>query len=506
VSTAFGWKRRADGLRRYRVIYVEVAKKNGKSTLAAGIALLLLFCDGEPGAEIYSAAADRDQASIVFDQAAAMCTRSKYLSKMCKVYRRHITVPNTGSFYRVLSSDSKTKHGLNPHGILFDELHVQDDRELWDTLQSGRAARRQPLTFTITTSGYDRKTLCGEMHDKAVAVRDGKAEDDTFLPVLYIKEPKDDWEDRSVWEKANPSLGITLKQDYLEQGYRDAKESPGYQNAFRRLHLCEWVTQETRWIDDEKWDLCAGEVDWQDMAERLIGKPCFAGLDLSTVTDLSALALVFDATIVHGDAGYPKDAEKELGSLVGLPPGWEYGDEIPAYDILCWFWCPDEGIIRRARKDRVPYDVWRDDGALISTEGDAVDHGAIRKKLQDLGKDYLIQEVAVDAWNAHKLITELEQDDGFIVSRVSQGFGYMTAPTKELDALYRRRQIRHGGHPALAWCAHNVSLDMDAYDNWKPSKKKSRERIDGMVALVMGLSRAIVSRDAGSTAPMIEVI
>jgi phage terminase large subunit-like protein len=494
IRPLFGWKRCADGLRRYRTVYVEVPRKNGKSHLAAGIGLYLLFCDDEPGAEIYSLAADRSQAAIVFDQAAAMCRASDRLASRCEMYRREIFVSSTRSYYRVLSADVPTKHGLNPHGILFDELHVQDDRELWDTLRTGRGARRQPLTFAMTTAGYDKKTLCGEMHDRAVAIRDGLVQDDTFLPVIYGFQEGDDWEDRKVWARVNPNLGISIQPGYLEQEYREAKESPAFQNTFRRLHLCEWVHQVIRWIDPEKWAACAGALEYKALAEALRGRPCYAGLDLSTVTDLSALVLVFDSTIEPGDADYPSERDVEAGDGITQIPGFEYGDPLPAYDVLCWFWCPSEGIRLRAKKDGMPYDLWRDEGALIATEGDAVDHGAIRKKIQDLGADYLFQEIAVDAWNAHKLITELEQDDGFTVARVSQGFGAMTAPTKELDALYRRRQIRHGDHPVLAWCADNVSLDKDAYDNWKPSKKKSRERIDGIVALVMALSRALLSQ------------
>jgi len=493
LRKAFGWKRRSDGLRRYRVVYVEVPKKNGKSQLAAGIGLYLLHCDDEPGAEIYSLAADRSQAAIVFNEAAKMCRKSRLLNARSEILRRSIFAPSSMSIYQVLSADVPTKHGLNPHGILFDELHVQDSRELWDTISTGRGARRQPIMFALTTAGFDKKTLCGEMHDKALKVRDGIVEDESFLPVVYGIKEGEDWESEEVWKRVNPNWGVSVKPEFIEEEYREAKESFAFQNTFRRLHLNDWVTQVVRWVDAEKWRACGGEQDWTLMREALRGKPCFAGLDLSTVTDLSALVLVFDSTIRPDSKFYPTEEDIEA-SGVPLMPGWEYGDPLPAYDVLPWFWCPAEGIRIRARKDRVPYDQWRDESALIATEGDAVDHGAIRKKIQDLGREFLIQEIAVDAWNAHKLITELESEDGFIVARVSQGFGSMNAPTKELDALYRRRQIRHGGHPVLAWCADNVSIDKDHYDNWKPSKKKSSERIDGIVALVMALSRALLSQ------------
>ena len=493
IRPLFGWKRRADGLRRYRTVYVEVPKKNGKSQLAAGVGLYLLFCDGEPGAEIYSLAKDRMQAGIVFGVASDMCTKSPELASRARILRRSIFVPATLSVYQVLSADVPTKEGLNAHGILFDELHVQDDRGLWDTVRTGRGARRQPVTFALTTAGFDKKTLCGEIHDKALAVRDGIAEDDSFLPVVYGIEKDEDWEDPKVWARVNPNLGISVKLEFLEQEYSDAKESPAFENTFRRYHVDEWVQQAVRWINQEKWKACAGALDWRALAAALVGRPCFGALDLSTVTDLSALVLLFDSSLEAGAADYPTEEEVEGWGKNEQIPGWEFGDPIPSYDVLPFFWCPEEGIRIRSRKDRVPYDAWVREGALFATEGDAVDHGAIRKFVNDVARTYLVQEIGVDAWNAHKLITELEAEDGLTIARVSQGFGSMTAPTKTLDILYRRRQIRHGGHPVLAWCADNVTLDKDPYDNWKPSKKRSRERIDGIVGLVMALSRALVS-------------
>lgn len=494
VRRFFGWKRKADGLRRYRILFLFVPKKNGKSTFAAGLALCTLYVDKEPGAEIYSLAGDRDQAAIVFDQAKKMVEASPALERRSRIFKREIFIPSTLSYYRVLSADVPSKHGLNPHGIFFDELHVQDDREMWDTVRTGVGARRQPVIVAMTTAGFDKKTLCGEMYEKAIQVRDGKIHDDAFLPVLYGIEDKENWEDRAVWRRVNPNWGLSVKPDDFEQQYREARESPAFLNTFLRLRLNKWVQQAVRWIDQKKWAACTGAVEYEKMLEALKGRPCYAGLDLSTVTDLSALVLLFDSSIEPDDPGYPSEKELEGDPQEGeLPPGFEYGDPLPGYDVLSWFWCPEEGIRIRARKDRMPYDVWAREGWLIATEGDAVDHGAIRKKIQDLGQDYQIQEIAADPYNAHKLLTELEAEDGFTVLRVSQGFGSISAPTKALDALYRRRQIRHGGQPVLSWCADNASLDKDAYDNWKPSKKKSRERIDGMIALVMALGRALVS-------------
>ena len=493
VRTLFGWKRRADGLRRYRILFLFVPKKNGKSTFAAGLALCLLYIDGEPGAEVYSLAADRDQANIVFDQAKKMVEGSPALLRRTRPFKRELFVPATLSYYRVLSADVPSKHGLNPQAILFDELHVQDDRDMWDTVRTGIGARRQPVIVAMTTAGFDKKTLCGEMYDKAIQVRDGLIEDDAFLPVIYGIGEKEDWEDPKVWKRVNPNWGFSVKVDDFEQQYREARQSPGFQNTFLRLRLNRWTQQEVRWILRKQWEACAGPLSWQEMAEALKGKSCYAGLDLSTTTDLSSLILLFDSSVEPDDPNYPTEEEIEGAGANILVPGFEYGDPLPGYDILPFFWCPEEGIRIRSKKDRAPYDVWARDGALIATEGDAVDHNFIRRKIQDLGRDYTIQEIGYDRFNAHKLAVELEQEDGFTMAAISQGFGAMNTPTKALDILYRRRQIRHGGHPVLAWCADNVSIDLDAYDNWKPSKTKSRERIDGIVALVMALARALVS-------------
>jgi len=493
LRTAFGWKRKSDGLRRYRTVYIEVGKKNGKSELAAGVGLYLTLCDNEPGAMVYSAAADRSQASIVFEPARFMCEQSPELKARTEIYTHELFVPSTMSYYRVLSADVKTKHGINPHGIIFDELHAQPNRELWDTLRGGRVARRQPMTFVLTTAGVDKKTICGELHDKAIGILRGTAKDDTFLPVIYAVGEKEDWEDRSVWKKANPNLGVSVKMTALEEEFAEAKRSPAFQNTFRRFHLNQWVQQVERWIDIKKWRRCAGAVPWQEKLDRLLGRPCFLGLDLSTTTDLSALVALFDSTIRAGDDDYPSEEQIESVKEARAIPNFEYGDPIPAVDVVPFFWCPAEGIEQRSRRDMVPYEAWRDQGAIIATEGDAVDHGAIRKKIQDLGAVVSIQEIAVDPYQAHKLVTELEAEDGFTVLRMPQGRGAMSPAAKELDVMYRRGQIRHGGHPVLEWNADNVALDKDMYDNWKLSKKKSRERIDGIVAFVMSLSRMLLS-------------
>jgi len=445
-----------DGLRRYRTCYVEVPRKNGKSTMAAGIALYLLFADGEPGAEIYSAAADREQAAIVFGAAKEMVERSPKLRKRCEVYQRSIVVPSTGSCYKVLSADVPTKHGLNPHGIIFDELHAQPNRHLWDVLTTGTAARRQPLTIAITTAGFDRHSVCFEQHEYAEKVRDGVIPDDSFLPVIYAAAKDDDWKDPKVWKKANPNLGVSVKAEYLGKQAKKAAEVPAEQNSFRRLHLNQWTEQDLRWMPMEVWDACA------DPLPELVGRECFGGLDLSSTLDLSAFVLAFVAA-----------------------------DRV---DVLCRFWVPREGARKRADHDRVPYPLWIDQGFIEATEGDVIDYDVIRERIKADGERYDIREIAFDRWNATQLSIQLA-GDGFTMVEVGMGFASMAAPTKELMNLVLGRKLRHGGHPVLRWCASNISVEQDAAGNWKPSKRRSSEKIDGIVALILAVSRLMLRRE-----------
>jgi len=460
VRPLFGWKR-PDGSRKYRRAYVEIPRKNGKSQIAAGIGLYLLFSDSEAGAEVYSAASDRDQAAIVFEAAGGMVEASPELLSRAEVYRRSIVIPGTNSSYKVLSSDVGTKHGLNASGIIFDELHTQPNRDLWDVLTTSTGARRQPLTFAITTAGFDRHTICWELHDYAQKVLNGVIDDPEFLPVIYAAPDDADWTDPTVWELANPSLGVTVYRDYLEAESNRAKETPGYVNTFRRLHLNQWTESSARWLDLEAWNECGETVD----PAELVGQPCWGGLDLSTTTDLSAFVLVFP---------------REVGFVV-----------------LSYFWVPEENITDRARKDRVPYDVWEREGFIEATEGNVIDYSFIRAKINELSELYLIQEIGYDPWNATSLVNDLMSEGANMIA-VRQGYASLTAPAKELEKLVVSRQLFHGGNPVLRWCAANVVVEQDPAGNLKPSKAKSTERIDGIVALVIALSRALDGDEHGS--------
>ena len=457
IRPLFGWKRE-DGTRRYRTAYIEVPRKNGKSSLSAGLGLFLLFADGEPGAEIYSAAGDREQANIVFGVAKAMVEEQPELAKLAKVYRKAIVVESTRSFYHVLSADAYTKHGLNAHGVIFDELHVQPNRDLWDVLKTSTGSRRQPLVVAITTAGFDRESICYELHEHARQVQEAIIEDDAFLPVVYAADESDDWLDEEVWRKANPNLGVSLKWEYLQEEAETAKQTPAYQNTFRRLHLNQWTQQETRWLPLEAWDACTAGVD----AKLLEGSVCYGGLDLASSSDIASLVLCFPS---------------ERGE-----------DERLAW--LPFFWIPREKMMERARKDRVPYDMWVEQGLITATEGNVIDYAVIVREIEELGERYNIREIAFDRWGAFQVSQALD-GAGFTMVGFGQGFASMAGPTKELLRLVLDEKLAHGGHPVLRWMADNVVVSQDAAGNLKPNKQKSREKIDGIVAGIMALDRAM---------------
>ena len=400
------------------------AKKNGKSEEGAAIALYLLCGDGEAGAEVYSAAADREQASIVFNVAAQMVRLDPVLSKKCRVIDSTKRIIYKDRVYRALSADAFSKHGFNCHGIIFDELHAQPNRELWDVLTAGTRGRSQPLTYAISTAGYDRNSICYEQYDYAKRVLKGVIEDPTFF--AYINEvPEDaDWTDQSLWKLANPGLGTReqiqageafLDIDALRADARRAENVPAYQNTFRQLSLNQWVSQSSRWLDMTAWDACS------EPSPNLKGRPCFAGLDLSSTTDVTALVLVFP-------------------------------DDEGGCDVLPFFWIPGDNLRDRCLRDRVPYDAWIEQGLVYATEGNVVHYAAIQKKLEELRELYDIQEIAFDRWGAAKLTQDL-QDAGFSMVQFGQGYASMSAPTKELLNLILAKKIRHGDNPVLRWMA-----------------------------------------------------
>ena len=449
-----------NGYRQYNTAYVEIPKKQGKSELAAAIALYLTCGDGEYGAEVYGCAADRQQASIVFDVAVEMINQCPALKKRCKILasQKRIVYLPLKSFYQVLSAESYTKHGLNVHGVIFDELHAQPNRALYDVMLTGSGdARKQPLYFLITTAGTDRNSICYEVHRKAEDVINGKKHDPTFYPVIYGIKDEDDWTDEKNWYKANPSLDITVDIDKIRAAFNNAKENPAEENLFRQLRLNQWVKQSIRWMPMDKWNLCSYAVD----KERLKGRVCYGGLDLSSTTDITAFVLVF-------------------------PPE----DEDGKYEVLPFFWLPEETLELRVRRDHVPYDTWKAKGLIMTTEGNVVHYGFIEKFIEELGTQYNIKEIAYDRWGAVQMVQNLE-GMGFTIVPFGQGYKDMSPPSKELMKLVLEKKIAHGGNEVLEWMVDNIYIKTDPAGNIKPDKEKSTEKIDGAIALIMALDRAI---------------
>ena len=461
VSDVFGTVRDEDpSMRQFSSAYIEIPKKNGKSELGAAVALNMLANDDEWKAEVYSCASDRQQAGIVFDVAVDMVKQSPALRKRIKIIpstKRMVFQP-TGSIYQVLSSEVATKHGLNVSACIFDELHTQPTRKLFDVMTQGSGdARKQPLFFFLTTAGTDRNSICWEVHQKAVDILEGRKRDPRFYPVVFGLPETENWKSEKNWHKANPSLGHTIGMDKVRDAYHKAIESPADENMFRQLRLNQWVKQSVRWMPMDKWDECGAAFD----ISMLDGRVCYAGLDLASTSDLTTIVLVF-----------PPDTEDE------------------PYFVLPFFWLPDETLELRVRRDHVMYDVWEKQEFIQTTEGNVVHYGFIEQCIIHLSEKYNIREIAYDRWNAAMMVQALE-DDGFTMVPFGQGFRDMSPPTKELMRLVLEHRIAHGGHPVLRWNMDNAFVKTDPAGNLKIDKAKSTEKVDGGVALVMALDRAM---------------
>jgi len=449
-----------DGYRQFTTAYIEVPKKCGKSELAAAVALYMLCADGEQRAEVYGCAADRDQASLVFDVACDMVRLCPALEKRCDIRpsKKSIEFGLTNSRYKALSADVAGKSGVNVSALIFDELWVQKDKKFFEMMTVGTSdARRNPLHFIITTAGNDTNSICYELHQKAVDILEGRKADPTFYPVIYGAAPEEDWTDPKVWKKANPSLGITIGIDKVEAACESAKQNPREENAFRQLRLNQWVKQSVRWMPMDKWDACAFPVD----EKSLEGRVCYGGLDLSSTTDVTAFVLMF-------------------------PPE----DENDKFCVLPYFWVPEDTMDVRVGRDHVPYDIWQKQGYLMTTDGNVVHYGFIEKYIEELGERFNIREIAFDRWGAVQMVQNLEEM-GFTVIPFGQGFKDMSPPTKELMKLTLEKRIAHGGHPVLRWMMDNIFIRTDPAGNIKADKEKSTEKIDGAVATIMALDRAI---------------
>jgi phage terminase large subunit-like protein len=464
VGSLFGWKR-ADGMRRFRSVYVEVAKKNGKTLIAAGVAILLAFFDGEAGAEVYSGATKRDQAKLSWTDAVTMVRKNPSLKARIQINAGSLSDVSSSSFFKPLGQDSDTDQGINVHGAIIDELHVHVDRSLLDNLETAASARRQPVIFKITTAGVKRDSVWAEERADAVAVVEGRATDDSMLVGIWTLDEGDDPFDEAVWPKANPNLGVSVNVDFMRQQAEKAKRSPGALAAFLRFRVNVPTAVSTRAIDIDEWDQCGDEPVIPD------GARVYAGLDLASVKDLTALVLVH-----RGADGY--------------------------LNAECRFWCPEEGIAHRSRIDGVPYADWVRDGYLIATPGNVTDYAFVREEAQAIAERIDVGEIGYDRWNASQLVTDLQADGATLVA-ISQTHAGLSAGWRELEKAILEHKFRHGGHPILRWMAGNVEVETDSAGNQKPSKARSTERIDGIVGLDMAIGRVIVHADIEEAEPAV---
>jgi phage terminase large subunit-like protein len=457
-----------NGFRQFREVFVEIPKKNGKSELAAAVALYLLAFDREPGARVYSCAADKLQAGLVYDVACAMIALSPELQRILKVINSTKIIRFRDSIYQVMSSAIENKYGFNVSGLVFDELIAQKNRKLYDTMtMSTGTARDQQLIFTLTTASSDHNSICYEVHQRAERVLDGSNIDPRFYPVLFGIKEGEDWTDPEVWKRCNPSIGVTLKFSTVEEEFERAKQSMATEVFFRQFRLNEDIDVDIKWLPIDRWDKCAASYTEAD----LLGRKCYGGLDLSSSGDLTAFALVFP----------PEN------------PGEKYR-------ILVYFWLPKDIISFRSRRDHVPYEIWERQKNVIVTPGDVVDYDYILHHVTEICKKFDVQEIAFDramaTWLEQKL-NEIaaEYSSKTEIIRFGQGFLSMSPPTKDLYQSVMLGKIEHNNSPVLRWCIGNTIVEMDAAGNIKPSKRKSPEKIDGTVATIMAFSRAVVHED-----------
>lgn len=459
VGSLFGWRRQEDGLRRFRTAYLEVPRKNGKSTLVAGVGLLLAFFDREPGAEVYAAATKRDQAKICWGEARRMVLSSPALRQRITPLVANLHAQTSNSKFEPLGADSDSMDGLNIHGAIVDELHAHKTRAMVDVLETATGARRQPLTVYITTAGTDRQSVCRERHDYGERVNSGVVEDESYFAYIATLDEGDDWTDERAWAKANPNLGVSVKLDDLQRKAVRARQLPTEQNAFQRLHLNVWTQQTNRWIPLHLWDAQAGDpID----EGALRGRECYGGLDLSATRDLTAWVLVF-----------PRE------------------DDPKALDILARFWCPENWAFTTENRYAAQYQAWAREGWLTITEGDAVDYEQVRARVVQDAAAFRLRDLNIDRLFQSQETAAKLTEEGLTVVGLGQGYLSMASPMKEFERRLVAKKLRHGGNPVLRFMVDHFAVSQDPAGNLKPNKAESQSKIDGVVALVMALDRAM---------------
>jgi phage terminase large subunit-like protein len=470
VMNLFGWKRVSDDTRRYRSFFLYLPRKNGKTELVAGIALCVMMTDGEPGAEIYCAAAETEQASLLLNAAKSFVAQDAELSNRLKVMQvaKRIVWEPEGAFFRAISADAKTKHGFNAHMAIVDELHVQKNGELVEVLETSMGARRQPIMGFVTTADYVRESICNERLDYAKRVRDGLTLDSSHLPVVYeADKDEDDWRSPDVWKRVNPNLGVSIGETYLADQCKKAMDSPAFENTFKRLYLNMQTEQDVRWMPLHTWDEsqpCGDPIAWRErMLEELVGERCFGGLDLASKTDTTAFVLAFP----------PSDSREH-------------------WAVVPWVFLPTYGIEEKERKKfKAPLARWIAEGFIETMPGKVINYSVVRDRVRWASERYNMVDIGIDRWEATQIIQQFTQEDGIEAVAFGQGFASMSAPTKEMERLTISGQLDHGGNPVLRWMVGNVAIEQDSAGNMKPCKKRSGGKIDAVAASIMAIGRAM---------------
>jgi phage terminase large subunit-like protein len=452
----YGWKGPGN-IRRFRKAYLEIAKKNGKTAMLGGEALYHLLADNEIGAEVYSAATKRDQASICFNDTKQIVKYSPQIKNKLKMFQYSIAYEEQGNFFKALSSDSTTQDGLNTHFGIIDEYHAWKSNDLFDNIESSMASRSEPMMDIITTAGFNKTTPCFVLRDVCIKILKGIIEQDDLFPMIFSLDEEDDWEDPRMWVKSNPNLGISVKEDFIKKKFIDAKNNPSRMNEFKTKQLNMWVDAVKVWIPDDAWMNCAGDI------LNLTGESCTGGLDLSSTRDLTALSLCFQ-----------------------LPDGTD------AY--LWFFWMPEDNIADRVKNDRVPYDLWISQGFIRTTPGNVTDYDFIEADILQLKAKYDIEAIAFDRWNSSQLVINL-MSEGVNMVPFGQGYGSMSAPTKEFERTIFTRKMNHMGNPVMRWMISNVEIQRDPAGNIKIDKAKASEKVDGPVAAVMAKGQSMTPND-----------
>jgi len=464
VANIFGWRKVEDGTRRFRYVYIEVGRKNGKTTFVAGIGLFLLTKDGENAAEVYTAATKRDQARILWDDANAMVSQSKALREHIKQFAHSLNVPSTHSKMLALSADAQSMDGLNVHAGLVDELHAHPNDKVWSILDTATSARQQPLMIAITTAGVSRHSFCYKLREYASKVSRRVLDDDSFFAVIHTCDKGDDWKEEATWRKANPNFGVSINAQDLAAKAAKAAAMPSELTNFLIKHLCVWVSAANKWLIPDKWIAC-----YEDYTEEsLQGGVCFGGLDLSSRSDLSSFTLVFSS------------------------------DDRQEFKTIGRYYLPEAAVLERVERAGIPYDQWVREGFITVTPGDTIDYRFIKHDILELCAKYTVLDIAFDPWNSSQLITEL-QEEGVVMVAFRQGFASMSPAMKELERLVLSRSFKHNDNPVLNWAIDNVSVTQDPAGNIKPDKSSSTEKIDPVVSLIMAIGRITSAEKAGAS-------